>query len=213
MTAKTNPATLIGADIRDIEYGKRKHRHWHYIYKGRRARAQSISSGQQIVLGQIIALSGSLLAGFMLELNKTSISIFAGALLLLPGIIDLAASITGAMCAKINHRLDRESSVRKVLLSSIGFSLILSLFAGLIVGLTGGLIGELFFDSTFWKILVLCQSAMLFVGMVAYPIMGTATVLIKKSGLDPDNIIGPVETGFTDALMVITISFLVRVLA
>lgn len=54
---------------------------------------------------------------------------------------------------------------------------------------------------------------MLFVGMVAYPIMGTATVLIKKSGLDPDNIIGPVETGFTDALMVITISFLVRVLA
>ena len=89
----------------------------------------------------------------------------------------------------------------------------MSLFAGLIVGLTGGLIGELFFDSTFWKILVLCQSAMLFVGMVAYPIMGTATVLIKKSGLDPDNIIGPVETGFTDALMVITISFLVRVLA
>lgn len=151
MIAKTNPATLIGADIRDIEYGKRKHRHWHYIYKGRRARAQRISSGQQIVLGQIIALSGSLLAGFMLELNKTSISMFAGALLLLPGIIDLAASITGAMCAKINHRLDRESSVRKVLLSSIGFSLILSLFAGLIVGLTGGLIGELFLILLFGK--------------------------------------------------------------
>ena len=211
MTAPAKPSTIIGADLHDIQYGHRRHRHWHYIYKKRRKKAEAISS-RQIMFGQIIALCGSLVAGYVLEINKEHIVAFTGALLLLPGIIDLAASITGAMCAKINHKLESDRHVFKVLYSSVAFSIFLTIFSGFVVGLTGGLIGEIFFDATFWKILVLCQSSMLIVGLVAYPLMAGITALVKKSGYDPDNIVGPVETGFTDALMVMTVSLIVRLL-
>ena len=79
------------------------------MYKRKRQRANNIST-LQIVVGQTIALSGSLLAGYILELNKEAIVVFAGAFLLLPGVVDLAASITGAMCAKINHLLEAKKS-------------------------------------------------------------------------------------------------------
>ena len=202
----------ITKHIHDIRHGDRTHHHWHYVYKRHGKKADNISS-KQIMVGQIIALSGSLVAGFLLELNKEHIVLFAGALLLLPGIIDLSASITGAMCAKINHRLDSESSVSKVVLSSVGFSFLLSVFAGAIVGVTGGLIGELFFESIFWKVLVLCLVAMVTVGLLVYPLMAMVTLAVKKMGFDPDNIVGPVETGISDALMVLVVSILVRVLA
>lgn len=201
----------ITKHIQDIRHGDRIHHHWHYVYKRHGKKVGNISS-KQIMVGQIIALSGSLVAGFLLELNKEHIAVFAGALLLLPGIIDLSASITGAMCAKINHRLDSESRVSKVVLSSVGFSFLLSVFSGAIVGVTGGLIGELFFGSTFWKILVLCVVAMVTVGLLVYPLMAGVTVLVKKMGFDPDNIVGPVETGISDALMVLVVSILVRAL-
>jgi len=211
MNNKPNPTAAIGADLRDIQYGDRTHRHWHYIYKKRRKKAEAISS-KQILVGQIIALTGSLAAGYILEINKEHIVVFAGALLLLPGIIDLSASITGAMCAKVNHRLEIEPKVYSVLFSSIGFSMLLTVFSGLIVGVTAGLIGELFFDAVFWKILVLCLVSLTLVGFVTFPLMSLITVFVKKAGFDPDNIVGPVETGFSDALMMLTFSILVRVL-
>ena len=198
--------------ILDVQHGERVHHHWHYVYRRRRKNSLNISS-RQIVVGQVIALSGSMVAGYLLELNKNHFALFAGSLLLLPGIIDLSASITGAMCAKINHRLDSDSRVSRVLASSIGFSFALSIFSGAIVGITGGLIGELFFGSTFWKILVLCQLAMISVGIIVYPLMAFITIAVKRLGYDPDNIVGPVETGLSDALMVMIVSVLVRTLA
>lgn len=197
--------------ILDVQHGERVHHHWHYVYRRRRKRSIDISS-RQIVVGQLIALSGSLLAGYILELNKEYFALFAGSLLLLPGIIDLSATITGTMCAKINHRLDSDSRVSRVIVSSLGFSFALSVFAGAIVGITGGLIGELFFDSTFWKIFVLCQSAMIIVGAVMYPLMSFVTLGVKRAGFDPDNIVGPVETGLSDALMVLVVSLILKVL-
>lgn len=211
MTNKPSASSVIGADLHDIQYGRRAHRHWHYVYKKRRKKAESISS-RQILVGQVIALCGSLLAGYILELNKEHIIVFAGALLLLPGIIDLSASITGAMCAKVNHRIENSSEVFRVVLSSVGFSILLTLFSGAIVGITAGIIAEVFFDAVFWKIAVLCMASLTIVGMVTYPLMSAVTVAVKKAGFDPDNIVGPVETGFSDALMVLTVAVMVRVL-
>lgn len=204
----TKTLERVSTHLNDIQYGERTHRHWHYVYRRRRKKIESISS-REIMAGQIIALMGSLVAGFLLELNKEHIVLFTGALLLLPGIIDLSASITGAMCAKINHRLDSDV-VRRVMTHSIGFSFLLTLFSGLIVGVFAGAVAELFFDAIFWKILVLCVSSLMIVGCVTYPLMAVLTFLLKKRGFDPDNIVGPVETGVSDALMVLTVSIIVR---
>lgn len=211
MINKPKPVASISAGLLDIQYGDRTHRHWHYIYKKRRKKAATISS-RQILVGQIIALTGALIAGYILEINKEQIIMFAGALLLLPVLVELSASVTGVMCAKINHRLEADPRASRVLVSNIGFSMLLTLFSGLFVGLIAAFVGELFFDAVFWKILVLCVVSLTVVGLVTFPLMSVATVLIKKAGFDPDNIIGAVETGFSDALMVLTIAIMVRVL-
>jgi cation transporter-like permease len=87
----------------------------------------------------------------------------------------------------------------------------LSLTSGLVVGVSGGLIGEVFFDANFWQVCVLGVAAMIGVGLIAYPTMAALTVVIRKMGVDADNIIGPVETGFTDMLTIIAVSLLVRI--
>lgn len=184
------------------------HKHWHYIYH-RRRKLKAISS-QEIMIGQIIAMCGSLTAGLLLDLNKQSLAAFAGAFLLLPGLIDLAASITGAMCAKINHHLEESDKTLKIAEGSVLFALMMSVCAGAVVAVFGGLIGEIFFNSSFWQLGVLTIATMVVLGIVTYPLMALLTVFIRKTGADADNIVGPVETGFTDMLTVIVVAVLIK---
>ncbi len=189
---------------------KGAHVHWHYVYKKRR-RLNGVST-RQIMVGQIIALMGSLVAGYLLELNKDTLLLFASAYLLLPGLIDLSASITGVVCAKINHRLELGEKTSSALFGSDGFGFISAIFSGLIVGITGGIIGELFFDTEFWQILVLTMFVMPVVSIIVFPIVNLLLLLIRIMGYNPDNIIGPVETGLTDALTVFVITVGVKLI-
>lgn len=186
------------------------HRHWHYVYK-RRRKLKAISS-REIIVGQIIAMFGSLIAGLLLELNKDSLALMAGTFLLLPGLIDLSATITGTMCARINHQLETNNKTFRVAEGGIVFALIMAIGAGSVVAICGGLIGEIFFDSSFWQLGVLTLGTLLIVGLIASPLMAFMTVLIRRRGADPDNIIGPVETGFTDMLTIIVVSLMIRLL-
>lgn len=186
------------------------HTHWHYFYH--RKRKLKAVSRREIAIGQIIALSGSLAAGLLLEVNKESVSLFAGAFLLLPGLINLATALTGTLCAKINHQLETDHRVVRVVSQSLVFALVLSATSGLVVGVVGGLIGEFFFDTTFWQVCLLAILSMVGVGLVAFPLMSLLTLAVRQTGADPDNIVGPVETGFTDILSVIAITVIVRLL-
>jgi cation transporter-like permease len=189
---------------------KSAHVHWHYVYK-RRRKLNGVST-RQILVGQIIALMGSLTAGYLLELNKDTLLLFASAYLLLPGLIDLSASITGVVCAKINHRLELGEKTSKVLFGSDGFGLLSAVFSGLIVGVTGGILGEIFFDTTFWQVLLLTAFVMPIVSIIVFPIVNVLLLFLRKMGYNPDNIIGPIETGLTDALTVFVVTLGVRLI-
>jgi cation transporter-like permease len=186
-------------------------KHWPHVYKRHRKKVLKINS-REIIIGQIIALCGSILAGYILELNKASLSLFIGAFLLLPGVVDLSASITGAMCAKINHLVDSSKNLTNIVIKSVLFAFLLAGTCGLIVGIVGGVIGSILLDAGFASILKLSVATLLTVGFVTFPSMALLTLLIKKMGFDPDNIIGPLETGFTDALTAFTVVMLVRIL-
>jgi cation transporter-like permease len=92
------------------------------------------------------------------------------------------------------------------------FAFLLAGTCGLIVGIVGGVIGSILLDAGFASILKLSVATLLTVGFVTFPSMALLTLLIKKMGFDPDNIIGPLETGFTDALTAFTVVMLVRIL-
>jgi len=181
------------------------HRHWHYVYKKRRNRVLGISS-RRIALGQMVSLIGAVLAGFHLNNNKASLALIVGTFVVLPGILDLNGSLGGALSAKINHRLeDPRSKVWHVFVRSLGFAFLIALLAGMVVGAAGGIISTTFFDADFVTIFKLSIGAILLSALIGFPLIAILTLVLRKFGVNPDDVMGPVETSFFDFLAVFTL--------
>lgn len=203
---------VIKKIVRDIHVlNARPHRHWHYVYRHRRAKHQRIINDDvntwQIIAGQVFTVIASVFAGFILDIRKEEIGLIIGAFVLMPGIIDLSASLTGAMAAKINHHID-ETPAHPIIIAihSVGFSLMIGLFAGTIVGLFGGLISALLFQGDIWQLTMLGLLSMMTISIIGDPVIALLTILVKKLGMNPDNIVGPIQSSMIDMLAIIVIA-------
>ncbi len=179
-------------------------RHWHYVRRRRTRKVRHTT--REILVGQILSVSGAMVAGLMLDLNKVHISALAGAFLVLPGVFDLGGSIGGALSARLNHRLGTGAPARAVLRDSLLHSLMLLIAASVVLGLAGAGIGSLFLDTSFLHLFVVTAIATTAAGSVGLPLVAIGTFLAWKKGLDPDNFIGPVETSFFDTLAVLALA-------
>lgn len=150
----------------------------------------------------------------LFDIQKETLALLAGALLLLPGIIDLAATLTGVLCAKINHQIDAtKTSTWFIVSHSLIYALVVGLLSGLIVGAVGGLVGHLLFDASFEKMVILAVVSMLFICVVCFPIMIIFTLLVRKLNMNPDNVSGPVESSIVDIVAILVIAGVVGWLA
>jgi cation transporter-like permease len=185
--------------------GQKPHRHWHHVYRKHRRRALGISS-KQIAVGQIISLIGAIIAGLHLDDNKAALAMIVGAFVIMPGVFDLNGALGGALSAKINHHLeDAKARAFKVFMHSTSFALLISVLAGSVIGFTGGTIASLFFDANFWLVFKLAFGAVLLGAIIGLPLVGLATIILRKLGVNPDDVMGPLETTFFDVLTVITL--------
>jgi len=182
-------------------------RHWFYLNRHRTRKIKH--TAREILTGQIISVIGAVVAGYVLELNKAELVTMAGAFLILPGVFDLGGSIAGAMAARLNHRLGEGAPARKVLRDALFHAMLLTCAASVILGLFGATIGILLFDANFTKLLVVTIVASVSAGVVGFPLVGGATWLAFKRGVDPDNFIGPIETSIFDTLTVLTVTMMV----
>ena len=181
------------------------HKHWHHVYKKRRRHALGINS-KQIATGQIISLVGAVIAGFHLDHNKTSLALIAGAFVIMPGVFDLNGALGGALSAKINHRLESPSAkTPSTLLRAMAFAFLISILAGALVGAAGGGIAYALFDADFWTVFQLSVGAILLGAVIGFPLVGLATIILRKIGINPDDVMGPIETTFFDVLTVATL--------
>lgn len=189
----------------------RKHpKHWAYVYEHHRRRVSLVST-KPIVLSQVFAIIASLFAGYLLDLNKENIAMIAGAFVLFPGVVDLEASITGALTAKINHQTAKLKAPNWLIVSySILFSLAVNLAAGFIIGLVGGWLGSILFDASVFKIVILSVTSTTIMAFVAYPLMSLFTLLIQRVNINPDNIVGPVQGSVIDVISILVISMVVK---
>lgn len=180
-------------------------RHWRYLYH-RRRRWHGVSTAQ-IVASQMFTVIASVAAGLLLDFNKETIAFLVGALLMMPGIIDLAASLTGVMCAKINHQIDTlNQSTWRVTLRAVGFALFVGATAGLIVGFVGGLLAMWLFGASLIKMVLLAVISMSIIGGISYPMMALFTLLVRRLNMNPDNISGPVESSVVDIIAILVIA-------
>lgn len=180
------------------------HRHWHYIYSLRKKRSNS--EPQQIIAGQIFTVIVSIGAGLALDNYKVPIAALAGALLVMPGIVDLSASIAGALGAKVNHRLELGQKTISVIINSLAFALFLVVTTGAIVGSFGALIGSIFFDVSWLNIVLLSVISTTVVGVVVFPIVALLVVFLRRMQLNPDNLVGPIQSSIVDVVAVLAIA-------
>lgn len=178
------------------------HKHWHHVYKKRRRHALGISS-KQIAIGQVISLVGAVIAGFHLDHNKSSLALIAGAFLIMPGVFDLNGALGGALSAKINHRLESPSAKAfGTLMRTMAFAVLISLLAGSLVGVAGGTIAHIFFDANFVTVFKLSLGSILLGAIIGFPLVGLVTIILRKFGINPDDVMGPIESTFFDVLTV-----------
>lgn len=179
-----------------------RHKHWHHVYRRRRRRALGINS-KQIAVGQLTSLAGAVLAGFHLENNKASLALIVGTFVILPGVLDLNGSLGGALSAKINHRLEQPGAkVWRVFLRGTSFAFLIAVLAGSIVATAGGIIAMTFFDGNFSTVFQLALGAILLGAVIGYPLIGIVTIALRKAGINPDDVMGPIETSFFDFLAI-----------
>lgn len=184
-----------------VEHAK----HWHYIYAKRRRRALGISA-KQMAWSQVFSLIGSVIAGVLLESNKTTLAMVAGAFVILPGVFDLNGTLGAALSAKINHRLeDPNNRPLPVFLRSVGFALFVAIFGGLLVASVGGGIAVLVFDANFWQVFWLAEIAVFLGAVVGLPLIGLLSLLFIRRKMNPDDVVGPVESSIFDILTVISL--------
>jgi cation transporter-like permease len=211
-STRPRPIKRFVSDVKVLH--KQPHRHWHYVYRHRRARLLTDDVNTwQIVAGQVFTVIASVFAGLILDIQKENIGLLIGAFVVMPGIIDLSASLTGAMAAKINHHIDETPAHPvSIAIHDVGFALFVGSFAGLIVGLFGGLLSELFFEGDIWKLTVLGMASMTTVSLLGNPFIALLTIVFKKLRMNPDNIVGPIQSSLIDMLAVMVIATYARVL-
>lgn len=189
-----------------------EHRHWHYIFHKRR-RVLGISA-KQMATSQVFSLFGSIIAGVLLDLNKESLVLVAGVFVILPGVFDLDGSIGAALSAKINHTLEDESlKKRTVFIDAIWFALRLCAASGLLVGFFGGLTAAVFFEADFWRVFTIGWGAIMLSGLVGFPVIASMSVFFRSKNINPDDVVGPIESSIFDILTVLSISLMVRLIA
>lgn len=202
------PVNMAEEPHQQVEHGK----HWHYVYARHRKRALGIST-KQMAWTQVFSLVGSIIAGSLLESHKLTFTLLAGAFVVLPGVFDLDGSLGAALSAKINHRLeDPRNQPATVFVKGVTFAFVIATLAGLVVAIVGASIANWFFDANFWRVFWLAESAIILSAIIGLPMIGGLSLLFRKLKMNPDDVVGPIESSIFDILSVITMVMVIKVL-
>lgn len=165
-------------------------------------------SSKQIIMAQIFTVVVSIIGGILLESSKHNIIALAGAVVLYPGIIDLIASVAGALGAKLNHHLETDRYKKSaIIIHGIVFSMAIIIISAVLLGLVAGLMASIFGQVDFIRLVLLSLTTASIVGIIIFPMMGISVVILRHYKINPNNLIGPIESSVVD--VVATLIFII----
>lgn len=181
-------------------------KHWHYLYERRRRRARNLGiNAKQMAWSQVFSLVGSVIAGVLLESNKATLALIAGAFVVLPGVFDLDGSLGASLSAKINHQLEQPRiKTSHAFVSSLLFALLIAALAGSLVALVGAGVSTIFFSADFGQVFLLAFGAIVLSAVIGFPFIGALSIFFRKRNMNPDDVVGPIESSIFDILTVLT---------
>ncbi len=172
----------------------------------------------EILSGELIAVTGGLLAGLSLAIFKDKLLLIPGLFILLPGILEMRGNISGSLAARIGSALHLGTlSVNakynnKIILGNIFASFLLAIFVSLILGSLAYIATLIFFHIQFIEIIYISVFAAIFSNIILLPLTIKTSLWLYKKGHDPDNIMGPYITTVGDVVCILAVLLAITII-
>ena len=171
----------------------------------------------EISLSEFISITGGVIAGtFLLDLVN-SVGLLAGFLILYPGLLEMNGNIFGSLAARLSNLLivgeiKTRNDLKKFILRNIFATFFLALSISLILGLIVYFFVYFIFHINNLAIIYTSVLSSLLSALIQFPLTIYATILVYKHNLDPENIMGPDITTFSDIISIVSLIIAARVL-
>jgi mgtE-like transporter len=165
----------------------------------------------EILSGELIAVTGGLLAGLSLAIFKDKLLLIPGLFILLPGLLEMRGNISGSLAARIGSALHlgtlsaNAKYNNKIIVRNIFASFLLVIFVSLVLGSLAYVATLIFFKIQFIEIIYISVFAAIFSNIILLPLTIKTSLWLYKKGHDPDNIMGPYITTIGDVVCILAI--------
>lgn len=168
---------------------------------------------KEIFWSQIISIFGGLLAGTVLALYTEKLLLISSMFILLPGFLEMRASISAPLASRLSSGLflgvisPKKNSTTKTriiqgnVLASFFLSIITAFLLGLIVFAMNYLVFEIYTPKLLFVILI----AGVLANALEIPLASFVTFYLFRKGHDPNNIMGPFLTSLGDITSIVAL--------
>ncbi|MBI5398337.1 magnesium transporter [Candidatus Woesearchaeota archaeon] len=165
---------------------------------------------KEIAIGQIVTVTGGLLAGGALAFYTDKIALIPGIFVLLPGFLDMRGDVVGSLAARLSSELhigsiDIAKQKRQGIRDGVVAAFLLSLAASVILGLVAYAASYFIFKINNPDIIWVAIIATIVSNLILIPLTVKSTVWFFAHGYDPDNVMGPYITVVGDVAAIVSL--------
>jgi mgtE-like transporter len=172
----------------------------------------------EIMFGQILSITGGLIAGSLLAFFTGQISLIPGLFVLLPGFLGMRGNIAGSLSSRLSSALhlgslnvkNRDDEMVK---ENFYASFFLVIFVSLFLGLLAYWSVYFFFGIDSWQIVYVALIAAVITNLILLPLSIRTCFWLYEKGYDPDDIMGPYVSTVGDVVGVLSILIAIGVVA
>ncbi|MBI2579757.1 MAG: magnesium transporter [Candidatus Aenigmarchaeota archaeon] len=171
---------------------------------------------REILVVEIISVTGGLLAGIALASMTKQIYLIPGLFILIPGFLEMRGSLGGSMAARISSGLFlgvvKPRMGNRIVRSNMLATASLIIVSSVILGVFAYLASSWFFGIENVKIILISVVAG-FVSILMTPLTVYTTMWVFRKGHDPNNVMGPYITTLGDVMSVVSFMIAIMVVA
>jgi mgtE-like transporter len=165
---------------------------------------------KEIVLAEIVSITGGLVAGLLLSSLLDEINTIVGILIFLPGFLEMRGNISGSLAARLGSSLHKgtlNSDFKKsdIVDQNIIATFILVIVVSAILGFVATLLSFVIFNLMSFRIFYIALFSGILSNVIQIPLTTITTIYLYKKNFDPDNIMGPYITTIGDIVSILSL--------
>ena len=171
----------------------------------------------EISFSELISVTGGVIAGTLLVSLVNSIGFLAGLFILYPGLLEMNGNIYTSLAARLSNllilgKMNTKKELNKFLLETVFSVFFLAFIVSLFLGLSIYFFTYFIFHSSNSIIISASVLSSLLGSLFQIPLTIYITIWVYRHNLDPENIMGPDITTFSDVISIVSLVIAVKVL-